>query len=258
MAGMYSKKILIIEDEPTLSDVLMRKLTEAGYDAYHEDAGPAGLESIRKNHPDLVLLDMMLLGQNGMEVLQAIREDDTIKYTKVVIISNSGQPVEIERALELGAKDYLIKAQFDPDEVLGKVRMQLHDEKHGAQKTIAGKKVLIVEDDKFLRDLLSKKMESEGVELYVGVDGAQGLNLAEREKPNVILLDILMPGMDGYAVLEKIRANPELKDMVVIMLSNFGQKEDILKATKLGANLFLVKAAVTLDEIVEKVKEFLV
>jgi len=258
MAGMYSKKILVIEDDPTLSDVLMRKLTASGYDAYHEDSGPSGIESIRKHHPDLVLLDMMLLGTNGMEVLEAIRKDDTIKYTKVIIISNSGQPVEIEKALELGAKDYLIKAQFDPDEVLVKVQMQLHDEKQGGKQTIAGKKVLIVEDDKFLRDLLAKKMESEGVVLFIGVDGAQGLNLALREKPNVILLDILMPGMDGYAVLENIRKNSELKDTVVIMLSNFGQKEDIEKATKLGANLFLVKAAVTLDEIVENVKEFLV
>jgi putative two-component system response regulator len=258
MAGMFSKKILVIEDEPTLSDILIRKLTLAGYDAYHAETGPTGIESIRKNKPDLVLLDMMLLGVSGMDILQEIRNDDTIKYTKVIIISNSGQPVEIEKALELGAKDYLIKAQFDPDEVLEKVRMQLHDEKGSEKKTIAGKKVLIVEDDKFLRDLLSRKMESEGVQLFVGVDGAQGLNLAEREKPNVMLLDILMPGMDGYAVLESVRKNPELKDTVVIMLSNFGQKEDIEKATKLGANLFLVKAAVTLDEIIEKVKEFLV
>jgi DNA-binding response OmpR family regulator len=258
MAGMYSKKILIIEDEPTLSDILLRKLSEAGYDAYHAETGPAGLDSIRKNRPDLVLLDMMLLGQNGMEILQAIREDDTIKYTKVVIISNSGQPIEIEGALELGAKDYLIKAQFDPDEVLSKIRMQLHDEKQEGQKTIVGKKVLIVEDDKFLRDLLSKKMKTEKVELFVAVDGAQGLNLAEREKPNVILLDILMPGMDGYAVLEKIRQNVELKDTIVIILSNFGQKEDIEKAMTLGANLFLIKAAVTLDEIVKNVKESLV
>ncbi len=258
MAGIYSKKILVIEDEPTLSDVLMRKLTASGYDAYHAESGPLGIESIRKNHPDLVLLDMMLLGMSGMDVLQQIREDDAIKYTKVIIISNSGQPVEIEKALELGAKDYLIKAQFDPDEVLTKVQMQLHDDRQGEKKTIVGKKVLIVEDDKFLRDLLSKKMESEGVQLFVGIDGTQGLNLAEREKPSVMLLDILMPGMDGYAVLESIRKNPELKDTVVIMLSNFGQKEDVEKATSLGANFFLVKAAVTPDDIVEKVKEFLV
>lgn len=258
MAGMYSKKILVIEDEPTLSDILMRKLTAEGYVAYHAETGPLGIELAQKNHPDLILLDMMLLGQNGMEVLKAIRADDSIKYTKVIIISNSGQPVEIEQALELGAKDYLIKAQFDPEEVLQKVRMQLHTEEKGSTKTIAGKKVLIVEDDKFLRDLLARKMQSEGVELFIGVDGAQGLNLAEREKPSVILLDVLMPGMDGYTVLEHVRSNAELKDTIVIMLSNFGQKEDIEKATKLGANLFLVKAAVTLDEIVEKVKEFLI
>jgi DNA-binding response OmpR family regulator len=258
MAGMYSKKVILIEDEPTLSDVLMRKLSLAGYDAYHAETGPAGLDLIRKNKPDLVLLDMMLLGQSGMDILQQIRADDTIKYVKVIIISNSGQPVEIERALELGAKDYLIKAQFDPDEVLEKIHMQLHDTSAATAKTIAGKKVLIVEDDKFLRDLLSKKMEAQGVELFVGVDGEQGLHLAEREKPNVILLDVLMPGVDGYTVLEHLRKDPGFKDTVIIMLSNFGQKEDIEKATKLGANLFLVKAAVTLDEIVEKVKEFLV
>jgi DNA-binding response OmpR family regulator len=258
MAGIYSKKVLVVEDEPALSDVLIRKLTLSGYDVYHAATGALGVELAKKNQPDLILLDMMLGGESGMDVLEAIRRIDTLQQTKVIIISNSGQPVEIERALELGAKDYLIKAQFDPDEVLEKVRMQLHDKKTEAASGMKGKKVLIVEDDKFLRDLLSRKMESQGVSLFIAVDGAQGINLAEREKPNIILLDVLMPGIDGYGVLEHIRANPEMKDTIVIMLSNFGQKEDIAKATKLGANKFLVKASVTLDEIVENVKNFLV
>jgi DNA-binding response OmpR family regulator len=258
MASIYSKKILLIEDEPTLSDAILRKLSLSGYDAYHAETADAGFAMIQKNHPDLVLLDMMLLGQNGMDVLRKIRADDSIKMTKVIIISNSGQPVEIEQALELGAKDYFIKTQLDPEEVLQKIHTQLHDSPGGEKKAISGKKVLIIEDDKFLRDLLAKKMQSEGVELFVAVDGEQGLNLALREKPTIILCDVLMPGIDGYTVLETLRQNPEFQNTVVIMLSNFGQGEDIEKATKLGANLFLVKAAVTLDEIVEKVREFLV
>ena len=118
-------------------------------------------------------------------------------------------------------------------------------------------KVLIVEDDKFLRDLVAKKLENEKITFKLAVDGEQGLSLAIREKPDLILLDILLPGLDGYGVLERIRATPELKQTIIIMLSNFGQREDIEKAMKLGANLFLIKAAITLDEVVEKAKELL-
>ncbi|OGZ07526.1 MAG: hypothetical protein A3D65_06070 [Candidatus Lloydbacteria bacterium RIFCSPHIGHO2_02_FULL_50_13] len=118
-------------------------------------------------------------------------------------------------------------------------------------------KLLIVEDDKFLRELAVQKLFKEGLDVSSAMDGEQGVLLAEKVIPDVILLDILLPGIDGFEVLKRIRANPAFNETRVIMLSNFGQNEDLEKAKAGGADKFLVKANFTLDEIVAVVREIL-
>ncbi len=116
-------------------------------------------------------------------------------------------------------------------------------------------KVLIVEDDEFLRTLTAKRLEKEGYGLAVAVDGDTALNVAIEAKPDLILLDLLLPGIDGFEVLKRIRANDELKKVPVIVFSNLGQREDVEKATQLGADDFLVKANFTLDDLVVKLND---
>lgn len=119
------------------------------------------------------------------------------------------------------------------------------------------KKILIIEDDEFLRQLVSKKISSEGFEVISAVDGPEGLEKTESEKPDLILLDLLLPTIDGFEVLSKIKTNKETSGIPVIILSNLGQQEEINKGMKLGAQDFLVKAQMTPDEIAEKIKEML-
>ncbi len=119
------------------------------------------------------------------------------------------------------------------------------------------KKVLIVEDDEFLRSLNAKRLETEGFKVVVAVDGQNAIDLIPKEMPNLIFLDLLLPGIDGFEVLKKIKADEKTKDIPVIVFSNLGQKEDIEKAHNLGAIDFLVKANFTLDDVVLKIKEVL-
>jgi DNA-binding response OmpR family regulator len=118
------KKILIIEDEPTHLNIMRTKLEKNGYEVLVATNGADGLKGIKENKPDLVLLDIILPQMDGFTVLEKMKEEN-IK-TPVVIISNSGQPVEVDRALKLGAKDYLVKAQFSPVDVIKKVEENLH------------------------------------------------------------------------------------------------------------------------------------
>lgn len=104
------------------------------------------------------------------------------------------------------------------------------------------KKVLIVEDDEFLRSLAAKRLEKEGYSVSVAIDGEKAVSAATDGVPDVILLDLLLPGMNGFEVLEKVRAVDNLKNIPVIVFSNLGQKEDIEKAKGLGATDFLIKA----------------
>ncbi len=116
------------------------------------------------------------------------------------------------------------------------------------------KNILIIEDDKFLRELIVRKVVKEGFDVSEAIDGEEGLKKIKEEKPDMILLDIILPGIDGFEVLSRIKEDPALSYIPVIILSNLGQKEDIEKALKLGAIDYLIKAHFTPGEIIEKIK----
>jgi len=116
------------------------------------------------------------------------------------------------------------------------------------------KKILIVEDDKFLRELIAQKLLNEGYEISEAVDGEKGMKSIQGGKPDLVLLDLILPGMDGFEVLSKMKENPVLAGIPVVVLSNLGQKEDIEKALKMGAKDYLIKAHFTPGEIIGKIK----
>lgn len=122
---------------------------------------------------------------------------------------------------------------------------------------LSERKILAVEDDVFLSNLLSQKLSESGGTLFNAERGEEALRIAQEKNPDVILLDILLPGMDGFEVLKRLKMDEKTKDIPVIILSNLGQKQDIEKGEELGAELFLTKATFTLDEILEKIESVL-
>jgi len=209
--------------------------------------------------------------------------DPELRDIPVIIISNSGQPVEIKRAQELGAREFLIKAVFDPNEVLEKVESVLagvpvdpqgewsirtqnvtsvgavehpkvSNPVTASTKTIEKALILVIEDDKFLRELLVRKLSGEGYDVKNAIDAEAAFTILGEHKPKIILCDLILPGVDGFEILKRIKADPKTADIPVVILSNLGQKEDLDKAMALGAKDFMVKANFTLDEIVTKVR----
>lgn len=120
-----AKKILLVEDEEILIDILQRKLTQEGYKVSVARDGDKGLKTMKEVKPDLILLDIIMPKMGGFEVMEKMAEDPELKDIPVIIISNSGQPVELDKAQKLGAKDWLIKTKFDPQEVIEKVVKQI-------------------------------------------------------------------------------------------------------------------------------------
>ena len=113
--------IVVIEDDEVLADVLKRKLEQRGHTISMVDDGGQAIPEIRRVMPDLVLLDIYLPTENGLDILEKLNQDDELKKIPVIVISNSREEVEIKRIKELGAEDYLVKANFAPDELLEKV-----------------------------------------------------------------------------------------------------------------------------------------
>lgn len=118
-------------------------------------------------------------------------------------------------------------------------------------------KILIVEDEDFLLDLYETKLEQSGFEVVKASNGEEGVSLARLELPNLILLDILMPKVDGYDMLRQLKGSHETKDIPVVIFSNLSQKKEIEKGLKLGAKDFIIKTSVTPTEMMAKVKEYL-
>jgi len=116
-------------------------------------------------------------------------------------------------------------------------------------------KLLVVEDEQFLRDLLLMKFKSEGVLVTYAGNGEQALESAKKEKFDVILLDLVLPGMSGFEVLEQLKSQEESKDTPVVILSNLGQESDIKRCSDMGADGFLIKAHTSPSAIIYKVKE---
>ncbi|MDP3964591.1 MAG: response regulator [bacterium] len=118
-------------------------------------------------------------------------------------------------------------------------------------------KILLIEDEKMLSSMYSTKFTKEGYNLVAAYDGEEGLAKAKTEKPDLILLDIIMPKLDGFVVLKALKEDSSLKDIPVILLTNLGQDEDIKKGKELGANDYFIKANHTPAEVVEKARAVL-
>jgi CheY-like chemotaxis protein len=285
------KRIIIVEDDSVLRDVLAEKLEKSGYIVDRAEDGVVAMEKIRIAKPDVVLLDILMPRKGGIEVMEDINNDPALKGIPIIIISNSGQPVEIQRAQELGAREFLIKAVFDPNEVLEKVERVLSGggmapqgewgvrtqnvtgagaaetasqvasviQKAEASSAVVNETsgkifVLVIEDDKFLRELLVRKLAGEGFDVENAIDAGAAFTILGQRIPSIILCDLILPGIDGFEILGRIKADPKTANVPVVILSNLGQKEDLDRAMALGAKDFMVKANFTLDEIVTKVR----
>ena len=114
-------------------------------------------------------------------------------------------------------------------------------------------KIVLVEDDQFLGGLIASKLTKVGFGVIRAFTGEEGLRKVKAERPELILLDILLPGLSGFDVLARIKEDPQIMEIPVIMLTNLGQREDVAKATSLGAQDYIIKAHFTPGEITEKV-----
>lgn len=278
---MSQKVIALIEDEKIISQLLVKKLETSGYIVRTAMDGESGIRLIAEENPDLILLDMRLPEIDGFGVLEALREKKIIPRVPVIIISNSGQPIEVERALELGARDYLIKVNFDPQDVAVKVRRILdpgrnhespekpdHPDTNARESASAPSaaprktetagtgpaRVLLIEDDLMLVQLLERKLlQQQRYDVHKAFDVPQARAILAQYGADIVLLDIVLPGVDGFAFLAELKSNPEWRKIPVIITSNLGQQEEVKRGMESGAADYVVKAHTSPQEIIEKI-----
>ena len=266
-------KILIVEDEEFLSDMYKIKFEQAGYAAIVARDGLEGFELAKKEQPDLVLLDLILPKLDGFKVLAKLRKEPATKKIKVFILSNLGQSDEVNKGLATGADGYFIKANLTPSQLLEKVNVIfnnqgeagkdknhkiIHDEnfEHQAVEKKSAK-ILLIEDEEAIINMYKLRFQKGGFEIEVARNGAWGLKIARQKKFDVILLDMIMPAMNGYEAIKILKADDSTKDVPIIILSNSAQDGDIKEAKKLGAAACLLKSMITPAKLVQEVEKLL-
>lgn len=267
------QKILVAESDSALRGVLVEQLRGSGYETEEADSGVVALQKITSMKLDLVILGALMTSENGVLVLEEMNKSPDLVHIPVIVVVSYSQSDEIKRFKHLGVKDFIVKETFEPSDIIEKAKKVIFDNTKNPEPSMSKndnvdelkkkttqqggeKKVLVVEDDKFLRELFIKKLYNEGFDVKNTTNATATFEILESEwKPEIILLDIILQGEDGFSILGKLKQDSRLATIPVIVLSNLGQKEDIDKAMSLGAVDFMIKANFTLEEIVERVRK---
>jgi DNA-binding response OmpR family regulator len=247
--------VLVVEDNEILSDLIGKALVSEGYEVARCNNGEQGWQALQKREPDILLLDIVLPEKSGYEILEDMNKVGMLARVPTIIVSNSGEPVQVSRSLALGVRDYIVKADLSVDEVLSKVKRYLSESSSAAKVSLERLKVLMIEDDSFLQNITGKVIGSMFEVRYV-TDGPAAIQEVETFAPDIVLLDIILPGeMNGFDILKALRTDEKNANIPIVMFTNLGQEEDKKKAFSLGADGYLVKADFDIESLERVIRE---
>lgn len=202
----YERTALIIDDSDSAIDLMRRWLTRLNYGVISATDGESGLAIARAQKPDLILLDVLMPGRSGYDILEELRADEALGSTPVILVT-----VDDDRArgLDAGATDYIRKPVAE-----SQLRAMLE-----VYRTKASGEILIIEDDDDAAELVDRCARQVGFTTRRASDGAQGLEMATAQPPIAIVLDLAMPNFNGFQVIDALLANAALRSVPVIVLS---------------------------------------
>ncbi len=250
------EKILIIEGDESFGKRIAEALKVEGYNASLVTDGTVGLKTIFDTLPHLIIVDIILPGTDGYDVISKKHAEPLLTKIPVFLLSNQGIPINMARVPQNAVKEFILDLHADPFEIVKRVNGTFGYQNNSEVVDQKDKKKIVwVEDDKLIGTILSKKLTASGFDLFHAKNGDEALKYLATNVPDAVVLDLLMPGMSGFDILQKIKDDPRLKDVPAMILSNLNKQSDIERAKILGAKKFLVKAAASLDQIVGEVKD---
>jgi CheY-like chemotaxis protein len=271
---------MIVEDDPLLVEIYQKKLTDEGFELKIASDGKSAIETATSFQPSVMLLDIVLPDMDGFEILEAFSKDPNIQNIPIYVFSNLSSREDMDRATALGAKGFITKSNFTPTQLVNELKKilvaqgspvpdakpitaeapatQLGREMTSMQpKNPNGSKVLIIEDEDVFIEMFSAKLAEDGFEVVAAKNGRWGLAEAEKGEFGCILLDMMMPAMNGFEAIQELRANDKTKSTPVIILSNSAMDSEVKKAMDLGANDYYIKTQITPGEVSAEVQRLI-
>jgi signal transduction histidine kinase/DNA-binding response OmpR family regulator len=223
--------VLIVDDDPEVVRSVRSYLEDEGLAVLSASTAAEGASLAADRHPDVILLDLLLPDQSGLELLQVLKRDRATARIPVLVISIMNDAV---KGLTMGAADYLVKP-VDKPAVVSAVRRLLDGQ--GAHEPT----VLVVDDEHDTAELIRDTLRGEGLRTQVAHHGRQALELIARKRPDLVILDIMMPEMSGFEVLEALARDEKTAAIPVLVLTARGDESDARRGLALGAKRYMSK-----------------
>jgi signal transduction histidine kinase/DNA-binding response OmpR family regulator len=236
--------ILVIDDDPAARDLMQRALAREGYTVHAAASGPEGVALARRLHPAAITLDVMMPGMDGWAVLAALKADPELADIPVVMVTIVD--TERERGFTLGAADYLTKP-VEWKRLLGVVR--------GLRDASQPGPVLIVDDDPAMREMVRRGLEREGIPVLEAEHGRAALSRLASPRPALILLDLMMPEMDGFEFLETLRGLPEFAAIPVVVITSRDLTPEERARLDGRVERIVAKGGLGRDELLKEIRE---
>ncbi len=263
-------KILVVDDDANIINFFQYVLEEQGYTV--EIAGN-GIEAIKKVHsffPDVILLDVVMPEMDGYEVTEELKNNPNTSNISIILVTGMDTVEDKVRGLESGADDFITKP-FNFDELVARVKSllklkRLQDQLRDLEKECNGKPlpseaaagdrqnlILVIEDDERVSNLMSNVLGTGGYQTVCLDDGRKAIDYLKTKIPDLIILDLIVPGLDGMELLKRIRENVMLKEVPVIVITAIADFKTKIKGLNIGADDYLVKPVKSL-ELLARVK----
>ncbi len=236
-------QVLVVDDDPLIQQLVRRKLEDEGFEVIVAADGHEGLLTARREHPIAIILDIHLPHIDGWSVLSRLKSDDELKHIPVIILSIEE---DRNRGFSLGAFDYLIKP-VEPTTLVEVLRGAIAPEEG---------EVLVVDDDADTRAMVSRRLRSEGFTVSEAVDGADALVRVRVSPPALMVLDLIMPNVDGFEVLARVRNQGHEFPVVVLSGKDLNQNES--DSLRDGLARIIRKNGDSTEQVVEQVKAHVV
>jgi len=241
LAAHESERVLVVEDDAHAYDLISAALGSAGFLALRARHGEEALRMARESRPIAVTLDLVLPGLDGWEVLKNLKSDATTCDIPVVIIS---MVENRELGLALGADDYFVKP-VDRTRFLDRIRHLTHNDRPS---------LLLIDDDAAVHALLDEELGSLGYEIRSAFTGESGVEAAKEHHPDVILLDLMMPGMSGFEVADVLKESPETANIPIVVLTSKEISADDRAELQSKVTSFVRKGSSARDQLVREIR----
>ena len=244
-AGAYPTTILVVEDDPDVARLIARHLQKAGYVVREAHSAEDALAAVAAAPPDLITLDLNLPAMQGDELARRLHADPLTSDIPIIVVSALAEDPAL---MNLGA--YVLPKPIDQQALVGAVAQMLHGPERGP--------VLVIEDDADVRRLLEAALTAAGLEVVLAADGESGLARAGEQAPSLVLPDLYLPGMDGFAVLRALKEAEATANVPVIVISGNPEVKTTARARVLSLGAAdLVAKPFEMDKLVQEIRLFL-